>query len=52
MKLLRSQMDPKTGAGTATLLPEEPEDMVRALSSPPLPSKPIQNKQLMFMSLY
>ncbi|KAL1596490.1 Translation factor pelota [Paraconiothyrium brasiliense] len=30
MKLLRQQIDAKTGAGTATLLPEEPEDMWHA----------------------
>lgn len=28
MRLLRSQIEQKTGAGFATLLPEEPEDMV------------------------
>jgi protein pelota len=30
MKLLRQQIEAKTGAGTATLLPEEPEDMWHA----------------------
>lgn len=30
MKLVRQQIDAKTGAGTATLLPEEPEDMWHA----------------------
>jgi hypothetical protein len=28
MRLLKSQIEQKTGAGFATLLPEEPEDMV------------------------
>jgi hypothetical protein len=28
MRLLRSDIDRKTGEGTAKLLPEEPEDMV------------------------
>ena len=28
MKLLKSQIEQKTGAGFVTLLPEEPEDMV------------------------
>lgn len=30
MKLLKSQIEQKTGAGFVTLLPEEPEDMVSA----------------------
>jgi len=30
MKLLKSQIEQKTGAGFVTLLPEEAEDMVRA----------------------
>ncbi|KAF1978732.1 hypothetical protein BU23DRAFT_549459 [Bimuria novae-zelandiae CBS 107.79] len=30
MRLLRQQIDARTGAGTATLLPEEPEDMWHA----------------------
>lgn len=29
MRLLKSQIEQKTGAGFATLMPEEPEDMVR-----------------------
>jgi protein pelota len=28
MRLLKSQIEQKTGAGFATFLPEEPEDMV------------------------
>lgn len=28
MRLLKSQIDQKTGSGFVTLLPEEPEDMV------------------------
>lgn len=28
MRLLKSQIEQKTGAGFVTLLPEEPEDMV------------------------
>lgn len=28
MRLLKSQIEQKTGSGFATLLPEEPEDMV------------------------
>lgn len=28
MRLVKSAIERKTGAGTATLLPEEPEDMV------------------------
>jgi protein pelota len=30
MRLLKSQIEQKTGAGFAALLPEEPEDMVGA----------------------
>jgi len=28
MRLIKQNIEKKTGAGTATLLPEEPEDMV------------------------
>jgi hypothetical protein len=31
MRLVKSQIEAKTGAGSATLLPEEPEDMVSEL---------------------
>ena len=36
MRLLKQQIELKDGSGFATLLPEEPEDMVR---SPFLPSR-------------
>lgn len=34
MKLIKSNIERKTGAGSATLLPEEPEDMVSKSVSP------------------
>jgi hypothetical protein len=34
MKLLRQNIERKTGAGEATLYPEEPEDMVRSYFGP------------------
>lgn len=33
MRLLKSQIEQKTGSGFVTLLPEEPEDMVLFVAS-------------------
>lgn len=38
MRLIKQNIEKKTGAGGATLLPEEPEDMVSV--SVPLPARP------------